>query len=111
MLAFARKYRRWKYDQWKKVLFSDESRIQRFGSDGKENIWRKINETPSLRRVKPTVKKVGGNIMIWGCMSAKGIGWAARINGTMDIKLYLQILKDEIDKSVDCCFDKNEKDE
>ena len=58
------------------MLFSDESRIQRFGSDGKEYIWRKSNEPPSLFTVKPTVKKEGGNIMVLlGCMSAKGVGW------------------------------------
>ncbi len=28
----------------KKVMFSDETRINCFGSDGKQYIWRKINE-------------------------------------------------------------------
>ena len=65
----------------KKILFSDECRIQRFGSDGREYIWRKINEPPSMRTVKSTVKKGGSSIIVWGCMSAKGVGHAARING------------------------------
>ena len=49
--------------------------------------------------------------MVWGCMSAKSVGWASRINGTMDTSLYLQVLEDEMQQSVDYCFDKNDKDE
>ncbi|KAL0164969.1 hypothetical protein M9458_040722, partial [Cirrhinus mrigala] len=32
----------------------------------------------------PTVKHGGGNIMLWGCFSAKGTGQLHRIKGTMD---------------------------
>ena len=53
--------------------------------------------------------------MVWGCisMSAKSVGWASRINvkGTMDTSLYLQVLEDEMQKSVDWCFDKSDKGE
>lgn len=59
------------------------------------------------RTVKPTVKKGGGNqsngLGMYGCMAAKGVGWATRINGTMDSKLYLQVLKDEMAKSINWC--------
>ncbi len=38
----------------------------------------------------PTVKHGGGNIMLWGCFSAKGTGQLHRIKGTMDGTMYRQ---------------------
>ena len=40
-------------------------------------------------------------MVLLGCtVSVKGIVWAARINGTMDSKLYLQVLQDEMENRV-----------
>ena len=33
--------------------------------------------------------------MMWGCMTAQGVGYATRIDGKMDSSLYLSILADE----------------
>ncbi len=42
------------------------------------------------RTPTPTVKHGGGNIMLWGCFSAKGTGQLHRIKGTMDGAMYRQ---------------------
>ncbi len=34
--------------------------------------------------------QTGGNIMLWGCFSAKGTGQLHRIKGTMDGAMYRQ---------------------
>ncbi len=34
--------------------------------------------------------------MVWGCMTAHGIGYACKINGNMDCELYTSILGDEL---------------
>ena len=39
--------------------------------------------------------------MMWGCMAWEGIGYATKINGRMDADLYLQILKDELQDSLE----------
>ena len=41
------------------------------------------------------------NIMIWGCMNWEDIGFACRIEGRMNGKLYEEILKDELMNSLD----------
>ena len=33
-LAFAQKYREWTVEDWKRVIWSDETKIDRIGSDG-----------------------------------------------------------------------------
>ena len=35
--------------------------------------------------------------MLWGCMSAKGVGYSCRINGCMDSALYCEILGGEFE--------------
>jgi hypothetical protein len=42
------------------------------------------------------VKYGGGSLMVWGCMTAKGIGYLTKIEGNIDADLYCQILQDEL---------------
>src|SRR4051812_41961777 len=57
------------------VVWSDESKFQLFGSDGRQWYWKKLNELLSTRHIRPTVKHGGGNIMVWGCFTSSGIGY------------------------------------
>jgi transposase len=34
--------------------------------------------------------------MMWGCMTAQGVGYACRIDGRMDSELYISILRDQL---------------
>ena len=95
-LEFAEKYKEWTLEDWKRVWFSDETKINRLGSDGRKYVWKEAGESLSDRLVEGTVKFGGGNIMIWGCMSWKGVGYACRIEGRMDGELYESILEDEL---------------
>lgn len=95
-LAFARKYRHWTIDDWNRVIWSDESKFQLFGSDGKEYCWRMPGEPLRPHHVKPTVKHGGGNIMVWGCMTSQGLGYLCRIDAGLDAELYGRILDDEL---------------
>jgi DDE superfamily endonuclease len=52
------------------------------------------------QHIKGTVKFGGGSIMLWGCMTAKGVGYACRIDGSMDAQLYTEILDDEFLKTL-----------
>jgi hypothetical protein len=47
------------------------------------------------------LKELGGSLMLWGCMTWNGIGYATKIDGRMDGDLYLQILKDELQDSLE----------
>jgi len=44
------------------------------------------------QHVKGTVKFGGGSLMIWGCMTAQGVGYACHIDGNMNAELYTNIL-------------------
>ncbi len=61
-------------DYWNLVLWSDETKINVFCSDGVKRVWRKPGEEYKDKCVLPTVKHGGGSVMDWGCMSAAGTG-------------------------------------
>ncbi len=79
-------------DYWNHVLWSDETKINLFGSDGVKRVWRQPGEYKD-KCVLPTVKHGGGRVMIWGCMSAAGTGELQFIEGTMNDNMYYDILK------------------
>ena len=41
----------------------------------------------------PTVKHGEGNVMVWGCMSAAGVGELHFIEGNMNSNMYCEILQ------------------
>ncbi|KAK3568380.1 hypothetical protein QTP86_005581 [Hemibagrus guttatus] len=80
-------------ENWVKVLWSDETKIKLFGINSTCHVWRRRNAAYDPKNTTPTVNHGGGNIMLWGCFSAKGTGQLHRIKGTMDGAMYRQILR------------------
>ncbi|GBM71348.1 Transposable element Tc1 transposase [Araneus ventricosus] len=81
---------------WNNVLFADESKINIFGSDGRIMVWREKNEELNPKNLVRTVKYGGGGALVWGCMSASGLGNLVFIDGIMNHALYLNILRDSL---------------
>jgi transposase len=55
-LDFAISHKDWTVDDWKKVIWSDETKINRLGSDGRIWVWKKPGEPLSKRLIKETKK-------------------------------------------------------
>lgn len=83
------------FDQndWDNIIWSDETKINLFGSDGRVYVRSPPGKRYEKRRIKPTVKYGGGNVMVWGCFSSKGIGNLHFIEGIMDSISYKNILR------------------
>ena len=101
MVNFAVAHQHWTIEEWKKVVWSDETKINRLGSDGRKWVWKKAGEPLNNRQVEGTVKFGGGNLMMWGCMMWEVVGYGCRIEGKMDADLYTQILEDELQNSLE----------
>ena len=93
---FGKTYETWAEEDWRRVLWSDESRFCFFRSDGKGYVRRPLNKSLDPRYTRPTVKHAGGGIMVWGCFSRAGVGNLVLIEGTMNQKKYLDVLKDHM---------------
>lgn len=92
-LNWARKHKNWTIDDWKKVLWTDESKFELFGGKRRVFVRRATNEKMHPDCVLPTVKHGGGSVMVWGCFSFAGGGDLYRIKGILDQKGYHSILK------------------
>lgn len=90
---FANKYRQWTIADWKQVIWSDETKVNLFGSDGRRWTWKKKKGTGLAdRQVIPTKKFGGGNLMVWGCITWNGVGLLVEVEGRMDAEQYVSIL-------------------
>uniref|UniRef100_A0AAZ3SUZ6 Transposase n=1 Tax=Oncorhynchus tshawytscha TaxID=74940 RepID=A0AAZ3SUZ6_ONCTS len=85
--------------EWEKVMWSDETKIELFGLNSTHRVWRKKKDEYNPKNTIPTVKHGGGNIILWGCFSAKGTG-LHRIEGRMDGAMYREILANNLLPSV-----------
>ncbi|KAG1009223.1 hypothetical protein G6F25_014359 [Rhizopus arrhizus] len=91
----------WTVDDWKRVIWSDETKINRFNSDRRTWAWIRSGESLKYHHVKMTVKRGGGNIMLWSAITYTGVGWMCKINGNTDKTLYKEILEDELDCTIE----------
>ncbi len=77
------------------VLWS-ETKINLFGLDGVNHVWRQPGEEYKDKCILPTVKHGGGSVIVWSCMSAAGTGELQFTEGTMNADMYCDILKQSI---------------
>ena len=67
-MYFAIRHKAWTLEDWKRVVWSDETKINCLGSDGRKWAWKRAGEGLSDRLVEGTVKFGGESVMLWGCM-------------------------------------------
>lgn len=92
-LKFASEHINWTSKDWKRILWSDETKINRIGSDGRKYCRRPPGKEFDHKYTKPVVKFGGGSIMLWGCFGWSGVGPIYRVEGKMDQNQYLHILE------------------
>lgn len=101
-LRWAKEHRDWTVEDWKNVIFSDETKINMWESDGAVYTWKEDGQPELPHNFHPTVKHNGGGLMIWSCMTSLGVGYAeAIVEGTMDAKLYTDILGQSYQATLD----------
>lgn len=91
-LKWALQHRNWTVEQWKQVLWTDESKFEIFGSRRRIFVRRNTSEKMTPQCIVPTVKHGGGSIMVWGCFCGYGIGDFIKFDGIMKKENYKNIL-------------------
>lgn len=102
-LQFAKKHLKEPQEFWKKVLWTDETKINMYQSDGKRKVWRKKRHAHDPKHTTSSVKHGGGGVMAWACMAASGTGSLVFIDDvtadrsrTMNSEVYRNILSAQI---------------
>lgn len=71
-LQFARDHLDWRIEQWRQVLFSDETRMCLHGSDRRQRVYRRPGERFAQCCISETVAYGGGSCMMWAGISIQG---------------------------------------
>ena len=87
-VKWAKEHSKWTVQKWRHVIFSDESRISIFGSDGIRYVRRRATEEFLPQCILPTMKHPQ-SIMVWGCMSGEGIGRLQVCEGMITARKYI----------------------
>jgi transposase len=95
-IAFCKKYKNWTVQQWRNVMFSDESTFCQFGTHV-YRVRRPAGMRYDQRFTIPTMKHPQ-KIMVWGCFSAHGRGsiYFLQANETVTAKKYIEILQSKL---------------
>ncbi|KAG1484833.1 hypothetical protein G6F54_013413 [Rhizopus delemar] len=68
-LAWAEEYKNWTSDDWRRMVFSDETKVNVYGSDGCKYYWSRPDDKLQLHHLDLTVKGGDDSIMVWGCIT------------------------------------------
>ena len=90
-LAWTRKYQNWNKEEWRRVLFSDESNFVVQGLNV-SHVRRSDGEKLFPKHIKQTVK-FPQKKMFWGCFTFTGPKSLVPIDGMMNSDKYIPILE------------------
>lgn len=100
-LEFAQQYQDWTVEDWKKVMFSDESHFELGFRGNRRQLCRreKGSDRFAVEFTKKTVKHPP-KIMVWGCFSWRGRGAIEfmKKGEMMNGKRYLELLEDKLER-------------
>lgn len=104
-VKWAKEHLNWTVDQWRKVLWSDESPfVLRFHQ--RRRIWRRHHDRYNVDGLMATVKH-DVKIMVWGAFSANGVGRLYLVVGILNKEGYNEILRTQMLPSAEDLFGEN----
>ena len=99
-LKYAKEMLRKPLDFWDTIVWSDESKFNLVGSDGRTMVQRSRDEEFDPKCTVLTVKHRGGSVTVWGSFTKKGVGELVILDRTMDRFYYRPILEENLLSSV-----------
>ncbi|KAG1039111.1 hypothetical protein G6F43_012576 [Rhizopus delemar] len=68
-LAWAMAHKDWTTDDWRRMVFSDETKVNVFGSDGCKYYWSRPDDALQHHHLDHTVKGGQVSVIVWGCIT------------------------------------------
>ncbi|KAG1031641.1 hypothetical protein G6F43_013916 [Rhizopus delemar] len=92
---WAKAHKDWSETYWERVVFSDETEIQKRGSNGLEYAWKEDNAPYRDHHYKKKHAYGGGGIMLWSCITIHGGGYMSWLQSNVNGGLYTSVLEEE----------------
>ena len=96
IFEFAQAHRNWTVDQWKEIIFSDETIMIARPSDLHELKWTKPINRMNPKLIIPIIQGGGATLMIWGYISRFGLYDIVSLKQTIDSTSYVKILENNL---------------
>jgi len=91
-ILWCKQYSAFTEDDWKKVLFSDESRVE-LVSSRRVYVRRMVGQRYKYNNLCKTLRFGGSSIMVWGCIKGDGSRMLVRCPKRLDSTSYQEVLK------------------
>lgn len=96
-LAWARERQHWTVQEWRNVVFTDESPIHLVATCQRRYVRRRGGTALQRQHIRPTVHSGGGGIQVWGAFSlANGRLPLVRIYGRLNGQSFTDLLRDNL---------------
>ena len=82
-----KEHRHWTEEVSKKVLWTDKSKFEVFGSRRRTFVRHRTSEKMLEECLTPSVKHVEGNVMVWGCVGAGKLEDLYKVKGILNKEL------------------------
>ena len=82
------------------MLFTDETKVNLVGSDGKSYIRCFKGENFNSQFIKRQLQAGGGSILMWGAFCNNGTGPIVKIQNTFNSEKYIELLKETVEPFV-----------
>lgn len=105
-LAWAETYKEWTKEDWRKVLFSDESHFLVQGQHS-QYVRRSKNEEIREEHMNQFVKNPQKR-MFWGSFSYTGVGSLHPIEGIMNADKFMQVINNKVQQDMEDAFPNND---
>ena len=101
-LAWAKKYQKWTKEDWRKVMFSDESQFYVQGQRS-QHVRRSAGEELTDDRIHQSMKHPEKK-MFWGCFSYTGVGSLRPVDGMMRSPQYIDVIERNVIRDMGKAF-------
>ncbi len=91
-VLWAKAHLKWKVSKWKSALWSDESKFYILVGNHRCRVLR-AKEQGDLPACHQCSVQKPASLMVWGCISAYGIGGLHVLEGTMNAESYIKVLE------------------
>ncbi len=102
-VLWAKAHLKWTVSKWKSVLWSDESKFDILIGNHGCRVLRAKEEGDLPACYQRSVQKPA-SLMVWGCISAYGMGSLHVLEGTMNAERYIKVLEQHMLPSRWCLF-------
>ncbi|KAK4520308.1 uncharacterized protein ATC70_008441 [Mucor velutinosus] len=100
-LAWAKKHRHLTIADWRRWVFSDETRIDLWGSDGNSFYWTNGGRIMQSYQVKSQLQGNDGGVMFWSYITTEGPGYGTTIiEDAINSGLYVDISKTSLNDTL-----------